>query len=127
MNNSLAEGLATAVMNARRPSDLRAALTAADDEVTFIGGGRADELAVSAVLPVVAALQPGADHARLLYQRYPSPPTNRWTRFMMALLSEGGHQFTPKNAPEHQGLHFLYHRFCRRERGIGCPVCERDA
>jgi hypothetical protein len=125
VDGSLAGGISAAVRTANAPAELRAILVARDREHTFIGGGRADEIAVSAVLPFVAAAHPGDERARLLYSRYPSPPANRWTRFMVGLLSEGGHRFKPKTAPEHQGLHYLYHRFCRRERGGGCPVCDR--
>jgi hypothetical protein len=89
----------------------------------MIGAGRADELAVSVVLPVVAGLFPEAPEARTLFARYPSPPSNRWTRFMQDLMRQGGHRYRPLKAPEHQGLHHVYHQHCRREITRGCPVC----
>jgi hypothetical protein len=95
-----------------------------EHEKTYIGAGRADEIAVSSVLPFVAAVRPEEPSARTLYERYPSPPANRWTRYMTSLIVDAGHEYKAKRAPEHQGLHYLYHRFCRRQRGDECPVCD---
>lgn len=120
-----ADGLVSAVHRAERPSDLRAYLMANQNGKVFIGAGRADEVAVSVVLPLVAVLQPETDEAERMYLRYPSPPVNRWTRVMQDLLEPGGHRFVPRGAAEHQGLHYLYHEHCRGERSRGCPVCDR--
>lgn len=101
------------------PIDVRRALMTPDG---LIGAGRADEVAVSVVLPFVFAFDESSP-AEALYVRYPSPPANRWTRSMQAMFSQAGHGIRPKNAAEHQGMHHLYHRFCRYERFASCPVC----
>jgi len=72
----------------------------------------------------VVALEPESDAPGALFQRYPGPPSTRWTRIMEDLLSQAGHSFVPRTAAEHQGLHYLYHGFCRPERARGCPVCD---
>ena len=59
-----------------------------------------------------------------LFERYPSPPANRWTRVMGDLFAKAGHQVKPRTAVEHQGIHHLYHGHCRLERRMGCPVCD---
>jgi hypothetical protein len=120
---SLSEYLCTAVLECRRPSRLRQKLMAQNGSQHFIGRGRADEIAVSAVLPFVAALAPSADQPENLYGVYPSPPANRWTRAMQRMMAEAGHQIKLATAPEHQGIHLLYHRYCRRERSDHCPIC----
>jgi hypothetical protein len=121
---SLAASLADAVAGACRPIDLRKALIVKDRDDAFIGPGRADELAVSVVLPFVSALVPSDDRARRLFELYPSPPSNRWTRHMLGLFQSAGHTL-PKvhTAQEQQGLHHLYHTFCRPENSGACPVC----
>lgn len=134
----LADALLDAVLHATKPSDLRTALWVANTapprktagtrpHSAPIGAGRADELAVSAVLPFAAALLAAQDGstalAEDLYLRYSSPPRNRWTRLMQGLLRQAGHEYAPRRAPDHQGLHHLYHEHCRMERRAGCPVC----
>jgi hypothetical protein len=90
----------------------------------FIGPGRADELVVSVVLPLAAALEPGSNTAATVFDRYPSPPPNRWTRHMLGLLQRAGHDVpTVRTARAHQGLHHLYHAFCRSGRYGRCTVC----
>ena len=119
----LADRLVAGVLESRRPSDLRALLTVRLDADALIGPGRADELAVSVVLPLALALEPESEAPLQLFRRYTSPPSTRWTRLMQDLLSQAGHDFRVRTAPEHQGLHALYHGYCRPERWTGCPVC----
>lgn len=120
----LAERLVDLVLDARRPSDLRAGLVTSAGGRPLIGAGRADEMACSVVLPLVAALVPDTPQPTDLFARYPSPPDTRWTRSMLDLLAQAGHGgIRPRTAADHQGLHHLYHRFCRREDARGCPVC----
>jgi hypothetical protein len=123
MRPSPAEYLCQAVFEAQRPSDLRRRLLARQDETSYIGAGRADEIAVSAVLPFVAAMAESTRQAEELYKRYPAPPANRWTRSMIALFETAGHRIQPRPAPVHQGIHLLYHRYCRAERTERCPLC----
>ncbi len=124
MSPSLAGGLVEAVSGCERPIDLRKMLVARDGEDTFIGPGRADELAVSVVLPLIAALESGEETAAALFARYPSPPPNRWTRHMLGLLQAAGHDVAHTHtASEHQGLHHLYHTFCRAGGHGTCTVC----
>lgn len=111
------------VVAAGKPADLRIQLSVRQRDVTYIGPGRADELAVSVVLPVLAAIEGQADVARDLFQRYPSPPRNRWTRLMMTRCAAAGHVIQPRTAPEHQGMHALYHQHCRFGHHGSCPVC----
>lgn len=123
LGRSLSANLSDMVANAARPSVLRSALTARTDKSSFIGAGRADELAVSAVLPFVAALDTGSRRAFDLFMRFSSPPANRWTRHMMGQLESAGHTLSRLSAPEHQGLHHLYHSFCRTGATSQCPAC----
>jgi hypothetical protein len=120
---NLAEKLCEPVTRATKPSQLRSLFLVERNGQGLIGPGRADELVVSVLLPFVAASQPFSPHAEQLFKAYPSPPINRWTRVMQNLLAEAGHQFKPRTAPEHQGLHFLYHSYCRPQRPSACPVC----
>lgn len=121
---SLAAGLAEAVSAADKPADLRKLLVVREGVDTLIGPGRADELAVSVVLPLVAALNQRNRAAAGLFARYPSPPSNRWTRHMLGLLQAAGHDIASVHtAPEHQGLHHLYHSFCRMKSDGACKVC----
>jgi hypothetical protein len=89
-------------------------------------------MACSVVLPLVTALVPDVTRPPDLFAMYPSPPDTRWTRSMLDLLAQAGHDsIKSRTAADHQGLHHLYHRFCRREDSRGCPVCgceseERD-
>jgi len=123
---NLAEKLCELVARATRPKDMRSIFLVEKDGQGLIGPGRADELVVSVLLPFVAASQPFSLHAERLFKAYPSPPINRWTRVMQGLLSEAGHEFKPRTAPEHQGLHFLYHSYCRPQRPTACPVCSQS-
>jgi hypothetical protein len=124
MKPSLAAWLIDVVAGAVRPADLRKELIARVDGDTLIGPGRADELAVSVVLPLVAALEPEQRHAALLFDRYPSPPPNRWTRHMLNLFKDAGHGVsTVRTAREHQGMHHLYHAYCRNGKHGACSVC----
>ncbi len=128
----LAERLVDLVLDARRPAQLRAGLVISAGGRPLIGAGRADEMACSVVLPLVTALVPDVTRPPDLFTMYPSPPDTRWTRNMLDLLAQAGHGgIRSRTAADHQGLHHLYHRFCRREDSRGCPVCgceskERD-
>jgi hypothetical protein len=124
LDGPLAERLAEAVRAAEKPGDLRQALVARAAGEAFIGAGRVDEVIASAVLPFVSALEPESEKPERLFQRYPSPPANRWTRVMRGLFVQAGHDIKPRTAVEHQGIHFLYHGHCRSERRSGCPVCD---
>jgi hypothetical protein len=124
MTPSPAAAMVEAVAGADRPSDLRKSLVIRDEEDAYIGPGRADELAVSVVLPLVAALDPSDDRALLLFEKYPSPPSNRWTRHMVGLMQCAGHDVQRAHtAREQQGLHHLYHAFCRGGNAAVCPLC----
>ncbi|MDQ2740972.1 MAG: DUF2851 family protein [Chloroflexota bacterium] len=128
LGSPLAERLVDLVLDARRPAQLRAGLVASTAGRALIGAGRADEMACSAVLPLVAALVPDALGPPDLFTRYPSPPDTRWTRSMLDLLAEAGHDsIKSRTAADHQGLHHLYHRYCRREDSRGCPVCGSES
>jgi hypothetical protein len=128
MTPSLAASLVHAVAGADRPVDLRKTLIVRDRDDAFIGPGRADELAVSVVLPLVTALEPSDERARTLFAGYPSPPSNRWTRHMLSLFQYAGHD-VPRvhSAQEQQGLHHLYHTFCRPGNAGACPVCRTSS
>jgi hypothetical protein len=123
---TLATGLADNISICRRPADLRRLLVARGPEDSAIGAGRADELAASAVLPLVAALDPELPAPRLLFASLSSPPSTRWTRAMLSLLAAAGHEIPVKRAVRHQGMHVLYTRYCRREGPVDCPVCGRN-
>lgn len=123
---ALARSMSDAVSQAQRPADLRRQLVARADDGALIGAGRADELAISVVLPLVAALDGPHDHARELFEAYPSAPPNRWTRYMLGLLRQAGHDIQQvRSAREHQGLHHLYHTYCRGACADACPLCQR--
>jgi hypothetical protein len=121
---SPAEKLIGAVQSARTPAEPRRILMTSDG---FIGAGRADEIAISVVLPFVAGVATPAETAESLYLRYPPAPSNRWTRTMQDIFAEAGHALRPRSAAEHQGMHHLYHRHCRYERFRDCPVCGESA
>lgn len=118
----LADTALAAVLKGK-PAELRKFLSVPAAGHAFIGSGRADELAVSVVLPFIAALEPHRQEAFDLYRRYPSPPATRWTRLMQRLLEQAGHEVTVRRAIQHQGLHHQYHRYCRKERATSCPLC----
>jgi hypothetical protein len=117
---SPADAAVRIVTESRRPADLRRALMTQDG---LIGSGRADEIAISVVLPFVAARVPSLHLADGLFLSFPAAPSNRWTRAVWRMLAEAGHDLVPKNAAEHQGMHHLYHRHCRHERHRGCAIC----
>lgn len=128
MAPSVAQSMIDAVGAADRPSDLRRRLMTRVGEDAFIGSGRADELVVSVMLPLVAALQPSDVRALRLFDQYPSPPTNRWTRHMLTLIQQAGHDVPRvRSAREHQGLHHLYHAFCRAGNSAACSLCRTTA
>jgi hypothetical protein len=120
---SLADGLVQAVDSARRPSDLTRALMVTVSDSHALGKGRADEVAVSTVLPLVAAITGPDGSAESLYARYPSPPSTRWTRTMIDLLADAGRTYRLRSALDHQGLHALYTEHCRHGRTSACVVC----
>lgn len=115
--------LVEAVAGAKKPSQVRLLLVARQNGAGLIGAGRADEIAVSVALPFVAAVEPNLAEAKRLYARYPSPPATRWTRAMIGMLAQAGHAVTVKSAIQHQGMHLLYTRYCRREAPADCPLC----
>ncbi|MGH2442593.1 MAG: DUF2851 family protein, partial [Chloroflexota bacterium] len=117
---SLAEGLSDTVSGAQRPADLRRALLIPD----ALGIGRADEMAVSAVLPFVAALARSPVGSQRLMLAYSSPPETRWTRVMLDLFQQAGHNLKIRTALQHQGAHLLYTRYCRGEGSPDCPLCQ---
>ncbi len=120
---SPANALADVVAAATKPVDVRERLMARVDGEVCVGAGRADELAASVVLPFIAALDSSLPGPRSLFSRYPSPPATRWTRIMIDLMSQAGHRVTVKTALDHQALHLLYTRFCRKEGSADCPLC----
>ena len=121
---SLALSLQDAVHRAERASQLRDVLLVRDGGPALIGAGRADELIVSVVLPLVAALDSSDDRPFTLFQGYPAAPSNRWTRYMLGLMREAGHgSYVVRGAREHQGWHHLYHTYCRCGNGRACPLC----
>lgn len=118
-----AGALAHVVATARTPGEVRGCLMARVDGEACIGAGRADELAASVVLPFVSALDRSLPGTRALFARYPSPPTTRWTRVMVDLMGQAGHEIAVRTALDHQALHLLYTRFCRGEGSADCPLC----
>ncbi|HEX6509825.1 MAG TPA: DUF2851 family protein [Chloroflexota bacterium] len=121
---SVARALLALVEDASSPADIRRGLEARSHDAAWIGSGRADELAVSVVLPFVGATPGGAGLAERVFLQYPSPPHNRWTRHMLELLRLAGHvNVRVRTAAEHQGLHHLYHQHCRKVPSADCTVC----
>ena len=120
---NLAGRLERLVLDAATPARLGHALRVTQADEALIGAGRADEMVVSVVLPFVAALDPDAFAPRNLYASHRAPPSNRWTRLMKDLFAQAGHDFEVRTAVEHQGLHHLYHTYCRPQRRERCPVC----
>lgn len=115
---SPADAVTRLVREAARPADLRRSLLVPG----FLGPGRADEIIASCLLPFAAAADDSSPAPRL-YERYPAPPSTRWTRIMQDRLGRAGHPIRVHTAMQHQGLHWLYHRHCRFDRAAGCPVC----
>lgn len=79
-----------------------------------VGGGRASELAVNAVLPCLHALaclrgeEPLAQRCLDLFRTWPRLPENAITREAKALLASCGLRPVIRGAREQQGLHLLY-------------------
>ena len=119
---SIASSFVALVAGASPIPGLLQSLVVRQGDDVLIGTGRAHEIAVSAVLPCVAA-HGCVDLARSAYLGFPAPPSNRWTRLMLRLLAEAGHSYAVKRAVQHQGLHALYLQHCRLESRSGCPVC----
>jgi hypothetical protein len=120
-----ADGLTAAVWSGDTPAELRSVLTVSGEGKGSVGAGRADELAASVVLPFVAAYEPAVDAPRALFACYPAPPGNRWTRVMLDLFRQAGHEVKVVGAPRQQGIHQLYTRYCRQEGHRQCPLCGR--
>lgn len=118
LGSHAAEELAAVVLAARRPSQIRDVVLAPP----HLGRGRSDEMVVSVVLPFVLAYT-GDRRVLDLYAAYPPPPPTRWTRRMQGLFEDAGRGAKCRTAPDHQGLHALYHSYCRFEGKAGCPVC----
>jgi hypothetical protein len=124
---SLAESLRHNVLRAGKPAEVATFLQVRFNDGSPIGAGRAKELAVSVVLPFVAALEPDSSRPYALFSTHASPPRNKWTRLMEERFRAAGHiDFKTRGAIEHQGMHFLYHRFCRPERFSHCVCCGDD-
>lgn len=119
----LARAVVQWVQDSDRPVLLRRRLQVTCSDGSAIGSGRADEIAVNAVLPFVAAMDANDGAARSLFALYPSPPANRWTRLMVSMMRDAGQSIAVKRAIQHQGLHALYHGHCRYERRTCCLVC----
>jgi hypothetical protein len=120
---SLVEALARLVLEAKKPREISRALTVSASGSPALGQGRADEMAVSVVLPLVAALLPDRLEPTMLFSAYPSPPSTRWTRTMTEMLRAAGHDLKVRTALQHQGLHATYVSHCRFGKRDGCPVC----
>jgi Protein of unknown function (DUF2851) len=121
---SLSECLRDNVLKADKPAQLARFLQVRFSDGSPIGAGRAKELSVSVVLPFVAALEPISEKPCALFSHHASPPRNKWTRLMENRFRAAGHRdFKTRGAIEHQGVHFLYHRFCRPERFGHCVCC----
>lgn len=121
---SLSECLRDVVLKAGKSRDVAGLLQVRTNGGSPIGAGRAKELAVSVVLPFVAALDPALERPYELFSSHASPPRNKWTRLMEdRFCMAGHHDFKIRGAIEHQGVHCLYHRFCRPERFRHCVCC----
>lgn len=124
---SIASSLERRLLDAKpSPREAIELISAHTGEDSPIGAGRATEILASAILPFLAALRQDDSRAEALYYALPAPPRNRWTRAMLSLLAQADHPFRVRSAPDHQGLHWLYHSHCRYERRKGCPICDAD-
>jgi hypothetical protein len=121
-----AAALTRVVLCSTTSHPLQSLLVVSGEQRALIGPGRANEIAVSVVIPFVAAFSAGSTRPEELYGEYPSPPWNRWTRTMQAMFRQAGHEIKPNTALQHQGLHRQHQRHCRLERRSGCPVCGSD-
>lgn len=120
---SLATGLTDLVVSASGPPAVVERLAVRHGDSSPLGRGRAIELAVSVVLPLAAAIAADSPEPEKKFRRFPSPPSTRWTRAMLALLGEAGIRVQPRGALDHQGLHALYTEHCRYSRVAGCMLC----
>ncbi len=131
------ETLLAALDTGASPASLRRLILVDGEDDALLGKGRADEIICSAILPFLAGItvfpgfspgewsvtKPVSHLPWQVFARYPSPPTNRWTRLMTQRLAQAGHQIAVHTAVEHQGLHHLYTCHCRPEKRAGCPLC----
>ena len=104
MERGLLAGLADA---SRSPSQLTAALAVEgrDGGAAHIGAGRARDLAVNAVLPLLHALESGAESPYLaLYRRFPKLQDNEIVREMAEQLLPEPWRAEVNNARRQQGL-----------------------
>lgn len=111
------------VLNITRPTSLIEMFHISNEAGNLLGRGRASEICVSVVLPFVASRPGMREKAVDLFVRFPSPPANRWTRGMRDMLTLADHPLNRQSAPFHQGMHHVYHRFCRRQRRDVCVLC----
>ena len=94
----------------RSPSQLTAALTVdgRGGGTAPIGAGRARDLAVNAVLPLLHSLDGGAESPHLaLYRRFPKLQGNEMVREMAEQLLPGAWRAEANNARRQQGLLYL--------------------
>jgi hypothetical protein len=124
---SLIEALAGLVLEAKKPREICRALTVSASGLPALGAGRADEIAASVVLPLIAAFLPERPEPTLLFSAYPSPPSTRWTRTMTEMMRVGGHELNVRSALQHQGLHATYVAHCRFGKRDGCPLCRGES
>ena len=116
---TLDQGLLPAMTGATqsgKPSELTAALTVTEGKETYIGPGRAREIAVNVVLPFCHALAsktgqianagPSSEADKLLaqYHRFGKLPDNEIARELSALLFDPGQGRVKMNARRQQGL-----------------------
>ena len=111
------ENIIEAVRSASGPNDLIEAFQVSADQTgarALIGRGRAGEIVVNAILPLVHAWSLLADRwdvtgkAFQLYRDHPKLPGNAITREMTALLAAGGAAPEIYGAREQQGLILMY-------------------
>lgn len=120
---SIEHAVCDRVLNSTRPTNLIEMFQVSKEAGSLLGLGRATEICVSVVLPFVASRAGMRETAVDLFVRFPSPPANRWTRGMMEMLMTADHPLKRQSAPLHQGMHHVYHHFCRRRRRDACPLC----
>jgi hypothetical protein len=94
----------------------------------LIGGGRAMEVVVSVLLPLLHALgEAGGDEtlsaaALRCYRRFPATPGNRVTRAMLEQVAGGMARGLPLSACRQQGLLHLYREWCAERWCARCPA-----
>ncbi|MFA5079203.1 MAG: DUF2851 family protein [Dehalococcoidia bacterium] len=124
------KGMLAAVLEKIMNAPAREAATALEEAFTvvgagsrvLIGAGRAREIAVNAVLPLIHAYGERINNlmeekAREVFSSYPSLLPNELTRYMSGLL---GNQAC--GACRQQGLLHIYHNCCRTRECGSCPV-----